>query len=257
MGLPTWTKWIVLLVVINATVLLLYSICFFVRESLWRQYQIFFKKHTSVKAVIYTMTFGSFIGYSAGFPLLIKTQFPGVNALSYAFLGPLVGALIRPFGGWLSDKLGGARVTFWNFIVMIAAVFGVLYFLPKNGTGGDFVGFLIMFLILFATTGVGNGSTFRMIPIIFRAQHERWSEGADDAAREQAMRNASTESAAVLGFTSAVAAFGAFFIPKAYGTSIAATGGPETALYVFITYYVTSLAVTWWWYSRRNAEIPC
>ena len=102
---------------------------------------------------LYLGTFGSFIGYSAGFPLLIKSQFPQINALSYAWLGPLVSALIRPLGGWLSDKLGGAQVTFWNFIAMAAGVAGVLHFLPQVGQEGNFYGFLAMFMLLFATAG--------------------------------------------------------------------------------------------------------
>ena len=206
---------------------------------------------------LYIGTFGSFIGYSAGFPLLIKTQFPAIDPTKFAFLGPLVGALIRPVGGWISDKLGGARVTFWNFIVMALAVLGVLAFLPKGGQGGNFVGFFAMFMLLFLTTGIGNGSTFRMIPVIFRTQHERASAGKDEASRAAGMRAAGKESAAVLGFSSAVAAYGAFFIPKSYGTSITLTGGPEAALYAFVAFYVTCIAVTWWFYSRRNAEMPC
>ncbi len=227
------------------------------RASFREQSVIFRRKHQWLMSWLYIATFGSFIGYSAGFPMLIKTQFVDVDPLKFAFLGPMVGALIRPLGGWLADKLGGAMVTFWNFIIMIAAVFGVLYFLPQDGQGGNFVGFFIMFMLLFTTTGIGNGSTFRMIPIIFRTQHERWAQGKGQVGREQAIKNANKESAATLGFSSALAAFGAFFIPKAYGTSIAMTGGPEAALFVFITYYLTCLFVTWWWYYRRNAEVPC
>ena len=134
---------------------------------------IFKRKHNWLMCWLYLGTFGSFIGYSAGFPLLIKSQFPGMSALSYAWLGPLVGALARPFGGWLADKLGGARVTFWNFIAMGVGVFGVLHFLPVQGNGGEFFGFLIAFMILFATSGIGNGSTFRMIPVIFLTERQR------------------------------------------------------------------------------------
>jgi NNP family nitrate/nitrite transporter-like MFS transporter len=218
---------------------------------------IFRRKHQWLMSWLYIATFGSFIGYSAGFPMLIKTQFPNVDPLQFAFLGPLVGALIRPVGGWMADKLGGARVTFWNFVVMIAAVFGVVYFLPVMGTEGNFWGFFLMFMILFITTGVGNGSTFRMIPIIFRTLHDRWTEGQGEEAKTSAIRNANKESAATLGFSSALAAYGAFFIPKAYGTSIELTGGPTAALYAFVAYYITCVVVTWWFYSRRNAEIEC
>ncbi|MDP5275619.1 NarK family nitrate/nitrite MFS transporter [Chengkuizengella axinellae] len=201
------------------------------QASFKEQAVVFKRKHTWIMSWLYTMCFGSFIGYSAAFPLLIKTQFPEVNPLQFAFLGPLVGALIRPVGGWLADKLGGARVTFWDVIVMIIATGGVVYFLNAD----NFWGFFIMFMILFITTGVANGSTFRMIPVIFEPK----------------------EAAPVLGFTSAIAAYGAFFIPKAFGTSIDATGTPNAALYAFIAYYVISLFVTWYWYSRKNAEIKC
>ncbi len=227
------------------------------RASFRDQAVIFRRKHQWLMSWLYIATFGSFIGYSAGFPMLIKTQFPDVDPLQFAFLGPMVGALIRPVGGWMADKAGGARVTLWNFVVMIAAVFGVVYFLPVMGTAGHFWGFFGMFMVLFITTGIGNGSTFRMIPVIFHTLHGRWSEGGDEAARAQAVKDANKESAATLGFSSALAAYGAFFIPKAYGTSIDLTGGPTAALYAFVAYYVTCVVVTWWFYQRRNAEIPC
>ena len=227
------------------------------RASFSDQAIIFKRKHNWIMCWLYVGTFGSFIGYSAGFPLLIKTQFPGIDPTAYAFLGPLVGALIRPVGGWVSDKLGGARVTFWNFIVMAGAVVGVLHFLPSGAGGGNFWGFFAMFMLLFLTTGIGNGSTFRMIPIIFRTLHERWTVGQPENVKADAMRGAGKEAAAVLGFSSAVAAYGAFFIPKSYGTSISMTGGPEAALYLFIAFYVTCIVTTWWFYSRKNAEMPC
>jgi NNP family nitrate/nitrite transporter-like MFS transporter len=227
------------------------------RASFADQAVIFARKHNWLMCWLYLGTFGSFIGYSAGFPLLIKSQFPGVNALQYAWLGPLVGALVRPFGGWLSDKLGGARVTFWNFIGMAAGVVAVLQFLPSNGQGGNFTGFLIAFMCLFATAGIGNGSTFRMIPVIFLTERQRDAQGKGPAAQEQAIRDANKEAAAVLGFSSALGAYGGFFIPKSYGSSIALTGGPEAALYAFIAFYVTCIAITWWYYSRKNAPMPC
>jgi NNP family nitrate/nitrite transporter-like MFS transporter len=227
------------------------------RASFSEQAVIFKRKHNWLMCWLYLGTFGSFIGYSAGFPLLIKSQFPEVNALAFAFLGPLVGAVIRPVGGWLSDKLGGAPVTFWNFIAMVIAVFGVLYFLPSGPSGGNFYGFLVMFMALFLTSGIGNGSTFRMIPIIFLTERTRAAEGKGSVAREQAIKDANKEAAAVLGFSSAIGAYGGFFIPKSYGTSIAATGGPEAALYMFIVFYVTCIVMTWWYYSRKNAEMPC
>jgi len=227
------------------------------RASVREQAVIFRRKHNWLMCWLYLGTFGSFIGYAAGFPLLIKSQFPGVNALQYAWLGPLVGAVVRPFGGWLADRLGGARVTFWNFVVMTLAVGGVLWFLPSGGAGGSFAGFFVCFMVLFLTTGIGNGSTFRMIPVIFLTERMHAAAGKGAAAQEQAVKEANKEAAAVLGFTSAFAAYGGFFIPKSYGTSISMTGGPEVALYVFIVFYLTCIAVTWWYYSRRNAPMPC
>jgi NNP family nitrate/nitrite transporter-like MFS transporter len=223
------------------------------KASFKDQAVIFQRKHNWLMCWLYTGTFGSFIGYSAGLPMLIKTLFPDVNPAQYAFLGPLVGALVRPAGGWLADKLGGARVTFWNFIVMAVAVFGVLHFMPHGGAGGNFYGFLALFMLLFLTTGIGNGSTFRMIPAIFLAERQRALGAGNDRAR----REAAKESAAVLGFSSAIAAYGAFFIPKSYGTAISLTGAPDAALYGFLVFYASCIAVTWWFYSRKGAEMPC
>ncbi len=227
------------------------------KASLRDQAVIFKRKHNWIMCWLYLGTFGSFIGYAAGFPLLIKSQFPQLNPLQYAWLGPLVGAAVRPFGGWLADKLGGAKVTFWNFIVMALAVLGVLHFLPSQGAGGGFAGFFAMFMLLFLTTGIGNGSTFRMIPIIFLTERQGEAAGKDAAAQEQAVKDANKEAAAVLGFSSAVAAYGGFFIPKSYGTSIALTGGPQAALTVFVVFYLTCIALTWWYYVRRRDEMPC
>lgn len=227
------------------------------KASFADQAVIFKRSHTWLMSLLYTGTFGSFIGYSAGFPLLIKSQFPGIDALDYAWLGPFVGALIRPVGGWLADKLGGARVTFWNFVVMALGVFAVLTFLPQGGQSGNFTGFLAAFMLLFATTGIGNGSTFRMIPVIFLTDRMRTAAGQNAAAQDQAVKDANKEAAAVIGFTSAVAAYGAFFIPKSYGSSISLTGGPQAALYGFVVFYVLCVLVTWWNYSRKNAPMPC
>jgi len=227
------------------------------KASFADQAVIFKRKHNWLMCWLYTGTFGSFIGYSAAFPLLIKIQFPSVNPLEYAFLGPLVGALARVAGGIVSDKLGGARVTLWSFCAMIAAVLGVLHFMPQGGVAGNFTGFFCMFMLLFAGTGIGNASTFRMIPVIFLTERQRAAAGQGRAAEEQAIVDANREGAAVLGFTSAVAAYGAFFIPKSYGTSIALTGTPDAALWCFIGFYASCIAITWWCYARKNAAMPC
>ena len=249
--------WVVPIVVSSVLAFLMMNDIADAKASFREQAVIFKRKHNWLMCWLYLGTFGSFIGYSAGFPLLIKSQFPGVNPLEFAWMGPFVGALIRPVGGWLSDRLGGARVTFWNFIVMAAGVLGVLYFLPHGGTPGNLTGFFSFFLLLFVTAGIGNGSTFRMIPIIFLTERTRAAEGKGAAAREQALKDANKEAAAVLGFSSAIGAYGGFFIPKSYGSSIAMTGGPEAALYLFIAFYVTCIVMTWWYYARRNAEMPC
>ncbi len=224
------------------------------RASLSNQLTILQRKHNWIMCVLYTGTFGSFIGYSAGFPLLMKTQFPEVNALQYAFLGPLVGALSRAATGWVSDRFGGGRVTFWVFLGMAVAVFGVLQFLPQNGGDGNFWGFFSCFMALFFLTGVGNASTFQMIPSIMLQEIPRLHPDIDKAGTH---RQAEMESAAIIAFTSAIAAYGAFFIPKAYGTSISMTGGPAAALWCFLIFYIVCLVITWTFYTRRNAPVPC
>jgi MFS transporter, NNP family, nitrate/nitrite transporter len=217
------------------------------RSTFKDQLAIVRRKHTWIMSVIYIGTFGSFIGYSAAFPLLIKTQFPAVT-VGIAFLGPLVGSLARPLGGLLADKIGGAVVTLWNFIAMGAATVGVLSFIGAE----DFSGFLAMFLVLFVTTGIGNGSTYRMIPSIFREENLRSAAAAGETGRAAALKAASIESAAALGFVGAVGAVGGYFIPRGFGASIAATGGPQTALEVYLAFYAVCLALTWWFYLRRS-----
>lgn len=220
------------------------------RCSLRDQVVMLKEKHSWIMSILYMGTFGSFIGYSAGFPLLIKSQFSGVNPLQYAFLGPLVGSLVRPLGGWLSDKIGGARVTFWNFFAMILGVVGILYFLSIKTEPHAFTGFLIMFMMLFVCAGIGNGSTYRMIPIIFLAKNKH-------LAGSGCTNNANKQSGVVVGITSAFAAYGAFFIPKSYGTSIRLTGGPQAALILFVCFYVLCIVLTWWNYYRKKAEFCC
>jgi NNP family nitrate/nitrite transporter-like MFS transporter len=217
------------------------------KSSFRDQLAIVKQKHTWIMSFIYIGTFGSFIGYSAAFPLLIKTQFPAVTIV-IAFLGPLVGSLSRPLGGLLADKVGGAIVTFWNFIAMGFATVGVLYFVGTK----DFTGFVAMFLILFVTTGIGNGSTYRMIPSIFREENLRKARGTGEAGRALAMKTASIESGAALGFIGAIGACGGYLIPSGFGKSIAITGGPQLALEIYLAFYAVCLALTWWHYLRRR-----
>jgi NNP family nitrate/nitrite transporter-like MFS transporter len=225
------------------------------RASFRDQAAIFGRSHTWIMCWLYTGTFGSFIGYAAAFPLLTRTQFPEVDALQFVFLGPLVGALSRAGTGWISDRFGGGRVTLWTFVLMIAGTAGVIWFLGMKDQPGAFQGFFAMFMVLFFATGVGNASTFQMIPAIMRTVIDRTAPAG--LAPAERLRRAERESAAMIGFTSAIAAYGAFFIPKAYGSSIAATGGAEAALLGFLGFYVTCLAVTWFFYTRKNAPVRC
>ena len=248
------SKWIVLPVVIALTVLGLKMIPGAVGQNLSRQYKIFGNKHTWAMTIIYTMTFGSFIGYSAALALTIKVVFGfqhievdgllthdtvnpgGPSALMFAWMGPFIGALIRPIGGMMADKLGGARVTQWISIVMVASALGVAYFIQAAYASASpeqfFYPFLGLFLILFAATGIGNGSTFRTIAVVFD--------------KEQA--------GPALGWTAAVAAYGAFIIPKVFGEQLQA-GSPEYALYGFAIFYAVCIAINWWFYLRPGAYV--
>ena len=213
-----------------------------IQEPLNSQFAIFKNKHNWVMTWLYTMTFGSFIGYASAFPKILDdifvTSSNGLITSNYIWIGVAVGALVRPVGGWLSDKFGGARVTHWDTLLMIISTIGAGYIvsLAKASETPEqyFIPFLLTFIILFATTGIGNGSTFRMIPFIF--------------SKEQA--------GPVLAWTSAIAAYGAFLIPKVFATQIK-NSTPENALYGFAVYYASCLLVNWWFYARANAEIKC
>jgi len=247
-GVP---KEIVMVLVIGSTVFWLKMLPGAIGTSLTRQYKIFNNPHTWVMSVIYTMTFGSFIGFAASFPLAIKVIFGyqhlmvdgvmthdtinanGPSALMYAWMGPFIGALIRPVGGWIADKLGGAMVTQICSVVMVGSALGVAYYMKAayNSASPEefFLPFFLLFLLLFAATGIGNGSTFRTIAMVFP--------------KEQA--------GPVLGWTSAIAAYGAFYIPKVIGEQITATT-PEVALIGFAAFYTVCIGINWWFYLRKN-----
>jgi MFS transporter, NNP family, nitrate/nitrite transporter len=202
------------------------------KPKLSNQLKVFSRKHMYLITILYIMSFGSFIGYSAAFPLLLKGEFPEINAVQLVFIGPLLGALGRPVGGYLADKYGGAKVTLIDIGVMILGIAGVLIFISDNSR--SFLGFFLAFLLLFAAGGIANGSIFTMFPIIFGP----------------------VESPAAIGFASAIGAFGGFFIPKMFGWSIQNTGDVSMALYLFITYYLLCAGIIWVYYARENAEMP-
>jgi NNP family nitrate/nitrite transporter-like MFS transporter len=248
------SKWFVLPVVIVLTVAALRMIPGQVGQNLSRQYKIFGNKHTWAMTIIYVMTFGSFIGYSAAMGLTIKVVFGfqhlmvdgvlthnvsnpnGPSALMFAWMGPFIGALIRPLGGIWADRAGGAKVTQIISVVMVGCALALAYILQQAYSSATpetyFVPFLLIFLLLFAATGIGNGSTFRTIAVAFN--------------KEQA--------GPVLGWTSAVAAYGAFLIPQIFGEQLKA-GSPEYALYGFAAFYVVCIVINWWFYLRPGAYI--
>lgn len=227
------------------------------KASFKEQAIIFKRKHNWIMCIIYLGTFGSFLGFAAGFALLTRSQFTEIDPVKYAFVGPLVSALARPVGGIWADKIkSGAKVTQLVFIGMILAVIGALMFLPNNGQGGNFWGFFTCFVVLFALTGIGNGSTFMQIPVIFLEQHQKYAEQGL-VSHEQARLNATREGAAVAGFSGAFAAYGGFFIPQSYSFSLKATGSVTAAFTGFILFYAVCLLLNWWYYSRNGAEAKC
>jgi NNP family nitrate/nitrite transporter-like MFS transporter len=203
--------------------------------------------HLWIMSVLYIGTFGSFIGFASVFPKLIADQFPEFSAIavggasiSLAFLGALVGSLARPYGGRLSDRFGGARITMVAFAAMGTITLAVVLTLPV----ANFWLFLGLFLLLFASAGIGNGSTYRMVPIVFALR-----ASGDETARKR-------KAAAALGLISAIGAYGGFLIPQALNLSFQATGAYAGAFLGFVAGYALLLAVTYFVYvrSRRLRE---
>lgn len=210
--------------------------------------------HLWILALLYIGTFGSFIGFSAVFPKLIMDSFgPGVGVaigpavISLAFLGALVGSLARPLGGRLADRWGGARVTVCCFAVLALTALAQVFTLPL----GSFPLFLLLFLVLFAAAGAGNGSTYRMIPLVFalRAGAGSAPGSQDDGGRVGAARKGS----AALGLISAIGAYGGFVVPQILNASHQATGGYEGAFMGFVAGYVALMALTWAVYLRPSS----
>lgn len=255
-GLGMLNMWVALPLIMVSTLLVMKLAAFgTMKENIQKQFAIFRNKHTWSMTVLYVLTFGSFIGFSMALPLSITVIFgeqhiydavtqtwthvknpAAPSALTYAWIGPFVGALIRPVGGWISDKVGGSIVTQMISAVMVlaSAYAGFVMMQAYQSATPEvyFTQFLVVFVILFAATGIGNGSTFRTVGVIF----DRVQAGP------------------VLGWTSAVAAYGSFIAPEVIKGQIKA-GTPELAMYGFAVFYALCLALNWWFYLRPGAEI--
>ena len=203
------------------------------RQSPKSMFSIFGNKHTWLMTWIYTCGFGSFIGYSAALGLLVNREFPEISFAFAAFLGPFIGAGMRPVGGWLADKINnGSKITLWSLFVMLGACIAVLLGLQAH----NFPMFFGAFLLLFLTTGFVNGASFRMIPYIF---------------------NNPFHSSLVTGFTAAIAAYGAFLIPKIFGWAYSNYNDVSPAFYVLIGFTVITICITWFVYARPGSGIKC
>lgn len=255
-GLGILNMWVAIpLDIILALVMMRVAAFGAMKENVAKQFAIFSNKHTWSLTALYIVTFGSFIGFSMVLPLAITVIFgyqhvadpSGVlqhtlknpnapSALTYAWIGPFVGAAVRPIGGWISDKVGGSIVTQIISAVMVAASAAVGYVMMQAYGSAKpeeyFLAFLGLFILLFTASGIGNGSTFRTIGVIFDRQ----------------------QAGPVLGWTSAVAAYGAFIAPVVIGAQIKA-GTPQFAMYGFAIFYALCLVLNWWFYLRKNAYV--
>lgn len=255
-GLGVLNMWLAIPLIIISTLMVMKLTAFgTMKDNIAKQFAIFSNKHTWSMTILYIVTFGSFIGFSMALPLAITVIFgfqhipdaSGViqhtlknpnapSALTYAWIGPFVGALIRPVGGWISDKVGGSIVTQAISAVMVlaSAAVGYVMLLAYSSATPEiyFLPFMALFVVLFAASGIGNGSTFRTIGVIFDRQ----------------------QAGPVLGWTSAVAAYGAFIAPVVIGQQIKA-GTPEVAMYGFAIFYAFCLILNWWFYLRKGSAI--
>ena len=256
-GLGLISMWVAIpLDIVSALLVMRLAAFGTMKENVAKQFQIFKNKHTWSMTALYIVTFGSFIGFSMALPLAITVIFgfqhlvdpaTGVlshtlknpnapSALTYAWIGPFVGAAVRPIGGWISDKVGGSIVTQIISAVMVVAsgAVGYVMLLAYNSAQPEqyFLAFMGLFVVLFTASGIGNGSTFRSIGFIFDRQ----------------------QAGPVLGWTSAIAAYGAFIAPVVIGTQIKA-GTPQNAMYGFAIFYALCLVLNWWFYLRANAYV--
>ncbi|UFU04089.1 MFS transporter [Ruania suaedae] len=197
-------------------------------------------RHTWIISFLYIGTFGSFIGYSGAFPMLMRNEFSEIT-LSIAFVGALVGSVSRPLGGIIADRVGGAWVTIVAYGVMAAGAIGVIAALGQHHFGLFFTSFMVLFI----ASGVGNGSLYRMIPAVFRA-------GARTPEQASAARRAA---AGCIGIAGATGAFGGFLIPRGFAVSTDLSGSLVPALWLFIGCYAVMAVVTWAAYARRDSTM--
>ncbi|MGW1063574.1 nitrate/nitrite transporter [Streptomyces aureus] len=202
--------------------------------------------HTWIMAFLYIGTFGSFIGYAFAFGQVLQVEFgrTPLQAAYLTFIGPLLGSLIRPVGGWLADRYGGARITLWNFVAMAVAT-GVLVFASSEKSLTLFVS---VFVVLFVLSGLGNGSTYKMIPGIF--QNKALEAGLEG---EEAARYGRRLSGAAMGLIGAVGALGGVGINLAFRQSFLESGSGTGAFVTFLAFYAVAFVVTWAVYLRRPA----
>lgn len=209
-----------------------------VRANLREQFDIFRDKHTWLMTSLYMMTFGSFSGLSAAFPLLIREVYGGFenapDPLRYAFLGPLVGSAARVAAGPVSDRVGGAKVTQVSAIGMLGSAVGLMFFLRPDSRD-QFAGFVLLMLALFLFAGIGNASTFKQMPMIFPPR----------------------QAGGVIGWTAAIAAYGPFVFSSIIGAVIGATGAPTGFFIGLAVFIALNAGINWWYYARRGAEKPC
>ncbi|PXY32466.1 MFS transporter [Prauserella muralis] len=207
-------------------------------------------KHTWVMSFLYIGTFGSFIGYSFAFPSLIKLSFTDhTSFVALAFLGALIGSVSRPFGGWLSDRLGGGRITLWNFAGLMIGTVGVLISVTQH----NFALFFGSFILLFVLTGIGNGSTYRMIPMIFAAEARRTAGPDDDPAA--VAKAAKRQAGAVVGVAGAIGAFGGVLVNLVFKFSLEGGGTLTPALIAILAFYAVCVGTTWWFYLRSSFAV--
>jgi NNP family nitrate/nitrite transporter-like MFS transporter len=213
------------------------------------------RRHAWTLCWLYLGTFGTYLGLAAGLPLLLETQFSASHALTYAWIGPLAGALARPVGGWLADEAGGARVSFAAFAGMGVAAAGALLWLPGGQSPGHLGGFVAAAFALFILAGIGNGAVFRLVPAVFAADHGRRVARAGRTEGDADERAAAAEGAAALGMASAAGATGGFFIPVFFGASLALAGTVAPALAAFVAFYATCAGATWRAFLREKVSV--